>query len=55
MKRSDRRMTKRLTISRETVRALTRLELVGAVGGLDTTDPCVVKPFGAPSKDAPCG
>lgn len=49
-------MTKKLTISRETVRALARVELAGVAGGVDTGDPCVVaKPFAAPSKDAPCG
>jgi hypothetical protein len=55
MKRPDRRMTEKLPISRETVRALTRIELAG-VAGADTGDPCVVaKPFAIPSKDAACG
>lgn len=56
MKRSDRWITKKLTISRETVRALTRVELAAVAGGADTGDPCVVAKQLAPSlKDTACG
>ena len=57
MKRSDRRLTKKLTINRETIRALARVELAEVAGALaDTADPCIVaKPLATASNGTHCG
>jgi hypothetical protein len=56
MKRSDRRLMKKLTLNRETIRALARIELAEVAGALfDSTDPCTwAKPL-APPSEALCG
>lgn len=56
MKRSDRRLTKKLTINREIIRVLTRVELAEVAGALfDTTDPCTGAKLLAVPSQAPCG
>jgi hypothetical protein len=57
MKRSDRLLTKKLTINRETIRALARVELTEVAGALlDSTAPCTwANPLGSPTNGTPCG
>ncbi|HEX4420823.1 MAG TPA: hypothetical protein VH165_23065 [Kofleriaceae bacterium] len=39
MRKTDRQLTKKLTIHREAIRTLARVDLAAAVGG-DSTNPC---------------
>ena len=59
MRKPERRLTKKLTLARETIRTLARAELAAAAGGdalLDSTDPCtLVRQLVAASNAAPCG
>ena len=70
MRKSERRLTKKLMLNSETVRTLARRELAKVVGGLedshdtcvakvllvDSHDPCTAKMPLAPSASAaPCG
>lgn len=53
MKKPQRLSAKKLTVNRETIRALARIELAAAAGGFDTADPCVAARLA--SKDPYCG
>jgi hypothetical protein len=57
MRKSERRLIKKLTLSRETVRTLTRGDLTKVAGGLaDSHETCVTKvPLVPPASVAPCG
>jgi hypothetical protein len=57
MRKTERRLMKKLTLNSETVRTLTRRELTEVAGGLeDSHDTCVAKVLVAnPASAAPCG
>ena len=57
MRKTERRLIKKLTLNSETVRTLTRRELAKVAGGLeDTHDTCIAKVLLAnPASAAPCG
>jgi hypothetical protein len=57
MRKTERRLIKKLTLNSETVRTLTRRELTEVAGGLeDSHDTCVAKVQVAnPASAAPCG
>ena len=59
MRKPERRLTKKLTLARETIRTLARAELAAVAGGdalFDSTDPCTgFKQLVAASNAAPCG
>jgi len=59
MRKPERRLIKKLTLARETVRTLARAELAAAAGGdalFDSTEPCTgFMLLVAASKAAPCG
>jgi hypothetical protein len=57
MRKSERRLTKKLTLNSETVRTLARGELTQVAGGLeDSHETCVAKVVLAnPASAAPCG